>query len=174
MMTYVPQARLVLQDAMFVREKLEHEIGVIEWRLLWVLSVVLLRAVGHVLDKVDGNGDRRVQAVSRSLHKQWKTLPEHAIFRDFIEQERNNVLKEYESSVTEGPVPLVAYLQSHDGFDTVRQFLIEENIYRPLHSGPYEGEDGRTVIDDAIEWWRVQLQRIDHEVQTSVGSAVTK
>lgn len=50
-MTRVPKARLVLQDAMFVREKLEGELGHVEWRLYLVLAVVLLRAVGHVLGK---------------------------------------------------------------------------------------------------------------------------
>jgi hypothetical protein len=166
-MTHVPQARLVLQDAMFIRDKLEHEVGVTEWRLYWILAVVLLRSVGHVLDRVDGAHDARVKGASRTLHGDWKTLPEHAIFRDFIEDERNNILKEYTFSMTEGPVPVLAYLQSQDGFDTVRQFLIEENIYRPLCSGPYEGEDGRTVLDDAVEWWHVQLAEVDRIVASA-------
>lgn len=173
-MTFVPQARLVLHDAMFVRNKLENEIGVTEWRVNWVLCVVLLRTVGHVLDKVDGRDDPRVKEVSKGHYRAWLSAPEHEIFRNFIENERNNIVKEYSSSVTEGPIPLVAYLQSNDGFDQVRQFLIEENIYRPLHSGHYEGEDGRTLLDEAIEWWRTQLQRVDEEVEAAVRAAVTK
>lgn len=47
----------------------------------------------------------------------------------------------------------MAYLQSQDGFDVVRQFLIEENLYRPMSAGTFEGEDGRTLLDEAIEWW---------------------
>ena len=81
------------------------------------------------------------------------TAVAHAIFRDFIERERNSILKEYSSTMTEGPVPLLAYLQNGEGFDVIRQALIEENIYRPMSDGPYEGEDGRTVLDEAIEWW---------------------
>ena len=115
-MTEAPKARLVLQDAMYVREKLETETGKIEWRLYWILAVVLLRAVGHVLYKVDGAANPKVRELSQSMHKSWKTDPEHSIFRDFIEHERNNILKEYETAMTEGPVPIMAHLQNFDGF----------------------------------------------------------
>jgi hypothetical protein len=160
-MTRVPKARLVLQDAMFVREKLENELGQIEWRLYWVLAVVLLRVVGHVLDKVDGINDPAVKVAANALHKSWRSGDENAIFRDFIERERNNILKEYESEITEGPVPIMVHLQKHDGFDVVRQFLIEENIYRPMGAGVFEGEDGRTLLDEAIAWWSLQLEEVD-------------
>src|SRR5579872_7308245 len=135
--TNVPHARLVLQDAMFVRNKLENETGRIEWRLYWILAVVLLRAVGHVLNKVDGAADAKVKKAANDLHRSWRDGDENAIFRDFIEHERNNILKEYAFDMTEGPVPIMAYLQSQDGFDVARQFLIEENIYRPMASGAY-------------------------------------
>jgi hypothetical protein len=163
-MTKVPKARLVLQDVMFVREKLETELGHIEWRLYWVLAVVLLRAVGHVLDKVDGANDISIRQKANTLHKSWRTGDENLIFRDFIECERNSILKEYESEITEGPVPIMAHLQSNDGFDVIRQFLIEENIYRPMGSGSYAGEDGRTLIDESIAWWAHQLDKIDQNI----------
>lgn len=169
--TAVPKARLVLQDAMYVRDKLETEVGHIEWRLYWVLAVVLLRAVGHVLDKVDGAKSTAVRAVAKSFHQAWKVADEHAIFRDFIERERNSILKEYASEITEGPVPIMAYLQSQDGFDVVRQFLIEENLYRPMSAGTFEGEDGRTLLDEAIEWWAKQLDEIDSTVQLDPASS---
>ncbi|WP_429910808.1 hypothetical protein [Glycocaulis sp.] len=163
--TSVPKARLVLQDAMYVRDKLELETGHIEWRLNWVLAVVLLRVVGHVLDKVDGANNVATRTAARDFYQSWKSGEKNAIFRDFIERERNTILKEYSSDVTEGPVPVMAYLQSHDGFDVVRQFLIEENLYRPMGSGAYEGEDGRTLLDEAIAWWAQQLDAIDETLK---------
>lgn len=163
-MTKVPKARLVLQDAMYVRSKLEDEVDHIEWRLYWILAVVLLRAVGHVLEKVDGGNNATVKTVARELYQSWKFGTENIIFRDFIELERNTILKEYSSRISEGPVPIMAYLQSHDGFDAVRQYLIEENIYRPMNSGPYAGEDGRTLLDEAIAWWAAQLEDIDQRI----------
>ena len=164
MVTFVPRARLVLQDAMYVRQKLEDETSVIEWRLGWVLAVVLLRAVGHVLVKVDGDAEPFVAPVAKALFQKWKSGDEHTIFRDFIEKERNSILKEYESEMTEGPVDVMAVLQSFDGYDTIRQALIEENIYRPLGDGPFAGEDGRTMLDDAIQWWAAQLAEVDRQV----------
>ena len=144
-----------------MREKLENELGHIEWRLYWVLAVVLLRAVGHVLDKVDGANNPAVKVAATALHKSWRAGDENSIFRDFIERERNSILKEYESEITDGPVPIMAHLQRHDGFDVIRQFLIEENIYRPMGAGIFEGEDGRTLLDEAIAWWSRQLEAVD-------------
>lgn len=159
--TRVPRARLVLQDALYVRRLIEDETGKIEWRLYWVLLVTLLRAVGHVLRNVDGDNDPRVKLIATEFHRSWKEGDDHAIFRDFIETERNTILKEYAFQVTEGPVSVMAHLQQADGFDTVRQFLLEENLYRPMEGGAYEGEDARTLADEAIEWWTAQLATID-------------
>lgn len=106
--------------------------------------------MGHVLDRVDGAADAKVKKAANDLHRLWRDGDGNAIFRDFIERERNNVLKEYAFDMTEEPVSIIAYLKSQDGFDVVRQFLIEENIYRPMESGAYEGEDGRTLLDEAI------------------------
>lgn len=36
------------------------------------------------------------------MHKSWRSGDENAIFRDFIERERNSILKEYESEITVG------------------------------------------------------------------------
>lgn len=161
-LTVVPSARLVLQDVIYVRNILEDETRHIEWRLHWILAVVLLRTVGHVLHNVDGQTSPRVKTLAQAMHARWKGEdPADAIFRDFIERERNSILKEYASNMSEGPVPIVAHLQAQDGFDSIRHFLIEENIYRPIEDGPYAGEDGRTVLDDAIEWWHRQLDEID-------------
>ena len=115
-----------------------------------------------------GTADPNVKKAAGDLHSAWRHAPEHAIFRDFIERERNNILKEYAFDVTEGPIPIMAHLQSHDGFDEVRQFLIEENLYRPMASGNYEGEDGRTLLDEAIAWWAVQLDSVDRTVSQEV------
>lgn len=149
-----------------MRRLLEDETGRVEWRLQWILLVTLLRAVGHVLRNVDGDNDHRVRSIADARHRSWKRDAAHAIFRDFIEAERNNILKEYAFQITEGPVTIMAHLQQADGFDTVRQFLIEENLYRPMGDGAYEGEDGRTLADAAIEWWTAQLAAIDAEVRT--------
>lgn len=62
-------------------------------------EVALLRLVGHVMHKVGEKSlsPRRAEAV-RSW---WKCmndtrLPQDSIFHDFIEEERNNIVKEYD------------------------------------------------------------------------------
>ncbi|NMM29223.1 MAG: hypothetical protein HHJ12_18590 [Glaciimonas sp.] len=160
-MTKTASARLVLQDVVFVRNKLETEVGHIEWRLYWILAVVFLRSVGHVLDKVDGSNDLDLKKEANALFKSWQIGNEHEIFRSFIDCERNSILKEYESDMSEGPVPVLINLKNKAGCDVIQQVLIEENIYRPMTSGVYEGEDGRTLIDEAISWWESQLDKLD-------------
>jgi hypothetical protein len=41
--------------------------------------------------------------------------------------------------------------------------LLEENLFRPLEYGPYAGEDGRDIVDQAVAWWEIQLDEIDHK-----------
>lgn len=165
---YTFHARRVLSDVEIIREKLEDETGFTEWRLQWVAAIVLIRAVGHVLSKVDGKETPMVKELSSELHRRWKSDSEgDAIFRDFIEQERNSILKEYEFGISEGPVPVTApMINAVTGEVFVQRALIEDNVYRPMWSGPYEGEDGRTLIDDAVSWWRIQLDWIDSESAT--------
>lgn len=148
-MTSVGAARVVLQDVVYVRHILEDETRRVEWRLNWILAVVLLRTVGHVLNNVDGGASRQVKLLANSLHSQWKgSDPTHAIFRDFIERERNSIVKEYAFTMTEGAVPLMAFIQRDDGLDVIRQTLLEENIYRPIAEGPYEG--GRAAAHQCL------------------------
>ncbi|MGF6491664.1 hypothetical protein [Pseudomonas frederiksbergensis] len=164
-MIYTTHARRVLSDVEAVRAKLENEVGRTEWRLYWVTAVVLVRAVGHVLTKVDGAAAPVVREISNELHRRWKNANAgDSIFLDFIEQERNSILKEYEFGISEGPIPVLAKMQnSVTGEFFEQQALIGENIYRPMWSGAYEGEDGRTLLDEAISWWTTQLDCIDKE-----------
>lgn len=170
------RARRVLADLQAVRDKLEDEAGSVEWRLYWITAVVLARAVGHVLAKVDAAAVPVVREVANELHREWKgPAAEHAIFRDFIEQERNSILKEYEFGMSEGPVPVSVTLAHPETGEQVQSgALIEENVYRPMWSGPYEGEDGRTLLDEAIAWWGVQLDRVDGEAARRFKVAVRK
>src|SRR6185312_1454897 len=63
----------------------------------YVAALALVRAVGHVLDKVDANenGPRPGLSVDVAYAKWKANRDEHRIFWEFIEEERNNILKEY-------------------------------------------------------------------------------
>jgi len=164
-MTSTAHARDVLQDCRVALALLESETRDSEWRVHWVAAVTLLRSVGHVLAKVDGGVNPNVRAAADSLFMEWKgTAPEHEIFREFIEDERNNILKQYSFAVSEGPVELGIVFGEVDGSVTTEPVTILENIYRPMSHGFYEGEDGRTLIEMAIDWWEQQLAAIEEAV----------
>jgi hypothetical protein len=123
------------------------------FRLLWVAGVALARAVGHVLDKVDANQDERLAEIIRSRYTAWKqNRPTNRIFWDFIEDERNRVLKEYSVGFLSGPIKIVA---AGDSFE------LNENLFNPLGDGAFAGEDCRDVLGLAIEWWEQQLAEIE-------------
>jgi hypothetical protein len=162
-------AREVLEDCRIALGMLESEKDLRRWRIVWVGSMALIRAVGHVLHKVDGD-HRVIRQVLNEFYEHWKTYEEHEIFREFVEYERNNLLKEYRSDIhplDEIPVAVQVSLAPLAGGDPVAAafvFNLDENIFRPMLEGRWEGIDCREVYSDAIAWWTSQLDGIDLEV----------
>jgi hypothetical protein len=163
------KSREVLGDCRVALSLLEEETDLQRWRIHWAAAVALIRAVGHVLDKVDGE-DPSIKQAAGAAFQRWKSAePKHEIFREFIERERNNLLKEYRSDVH--PLPEVALAveftaQSMGGGPPMRYAhvgKIGENIYRPLLEGPWEGDDARDVLSEAIAWWDLELASIEQE-----------
>jgi hypothetical protein len=161
------RARLVLEDCRLALQLLEDETDLRRWRLHWVAAIALIRAVGHVLDKVDGKAPA-IKAASRAAYVRWNTsVSEHEIFREFIERERNTILKEYEFNIHPGEevevaVP-VTLRRVSDGaiVEAATIFPLDNNIYRPLLDGFREGDDARDVLSEAIEWWEAELAAIE-------------
>lgn len=162
-------ARLVLDDCRLALQMLEDETEIRRWRVLWVSAAALIRAVGHVLAKMDGR-DPVVKRVGDQFFENWKRSPEHQIFRDFIEQERNSILKEYQSSVhSEDEVHITVQtrlvsVSSGEERIVSDPFILDNNVYRPMLDGPWAGDDCRDVLQEAIVWWEKQLDLIDADV----------
>ena len=72
-------------------------------------------------------------------------------------------MKEYEIGISEGPVPVVlSFVDPATGRASGYKLEpIDENIYRPMKEGFYEGEDGRTLVELAVEWWEKQLGEVE-------------
>src|SRR5437764_10343909 len=85
-------AREVLEDCRSALMSIQDGVSGSDWRWRWVAVVALLRAVGHVLHKVDGRTSPSMEAAIQTAFHRWK---DDSMFRDFIEHERNNVLKAY-------------------------------------------------------------------------------
>lgn len=170
------RARLVLDDCRLALQLLEDETDLRRWRLHWVAAIALIRAVGHVLDKVDG-ASPAVKAASRAAYARWTSdASEHQIFREFIERERNTILKEYEFNLHPGEAVEVVFpvtLQRVSDGELVQAasvFPLDKNIYRPLLDGFRQTDDARDVLSDAIEWWDAELAAIEHAVAGKGGT----
>lgn len=155
------QACKVLQDVIWVRERLETEEDATAWRIHWITCVTLLRSVGLVAHKVDGRTHPNLASACEQIFKTWKTGEEHKIFRDFIERQRNLILKEYETGMSEGDIPVMVTTEDPDGNRSGYGFTLGENLYRPLKDCPWEGDDGRDVIDEAISWWKREISKME-------------
>lgn len=168
-MTYA--ARQVLADCRIALELLELETDLNRWRVHWAGAIALARAVGHVLDKVDGE-DPELRTVARAAFERWKSDdPEHEIFREFIEAERNNILKEYRfrHHPVEGVPVAVELTLAHAETGELRRhaevFELGDNVYRPMLEGYREGDDARDVLEEALAWWERQLDAMDAELR---------
>ena len=91
------QARLVLADCRVALEQAELALDPVAFRRSWAAVVALLRAVGHVLDKVDG---RRSESLRRAIDARWRLWDAdragNRVFWSFIESEPKSVLKVYD------------------------------------------------------------------------------
>ena len=85
------------------------------------------------------------------------------IFWDFIEAERNNLLKEYKFGVEPEPEYLVDEegnrLTTKDG----EPLVTGDDFFNLSHVG-FENRERRDVIEEAIEWWRKQLNEIEAQL----------
>jgi hypothetical protein len=160
------KAREVLRDCGSLLAELTTEPPDELWRLRWAGLVALLRAVAHVLDKIDGPSSPETrQVIDSAWEKLKKSKPEPKIFWDFIEAERNNVLKAYvfgpRISITVRPGPAWLNLAtgasggSPGGPTTFDYFM---------RSGAFDGHGPRQPCLEAIEFWSSYLDAIEREI----------
>ncbi len=160
-------ARRVLGDCKAVLNMLEDEKDEQCWRVLWAGAMALVRAVGHVLRKVDGeNSD--VRPLVEAAWTRWKAdRSANAIFWEFIEAERNNILKQYRFSALDSSVVGLGVVEIHRGPESDHgvayetPFALEENLFRPIEEGFGMGEDARIIYQEALDWWETELARIE-------------
>lgn len=161
-------ARRVLRDCQVALDMLDEEDDGERWRVLWAGAVALLRAVGHVLQKVDTEGTVAKEVVAAAYSRWKEERSENRIFWDFIDQERNNILKEYQSSVADSAEVSLVIANPATGRSSHKSdemlSILDENMFRPITDGFGEGEDARDVYRDAVAWWDAELRRIEAKI----------
>lgn len=157
------KARQVLDDCRFSLAKLAQAEGRQEYRVMFLATLALCRAVGDVLDKVDKN---QFPSVRGLIDAQWKLIKdsekdEKSIFWKFIRPERNSIIHEYECNYDDGPIDL---------WTAEDIYSIEDMYSCAMKVGPYRGVDSIEMLRKAIEWWDAQLS----EIEGSLPEAASK
>ena len=169
----LPHARMALADARLVVSEMR-ELGGDdpEWRIRarWISALAFLRLVGHVMDKVDQPALPARDA--QVIISWWQGLkkpkqPEDSIFHDFIEEERNIIIKEYNFrfpwrhrilTVNNVPLTFNGRRLSFGGTFTIAE-------------GPFEGQDALELCDRGLAWWEEKISmlesRLDHASRTA-------
>jgi hypothetical protein len=146
-------AREVLEDCRGAVEEIGDGEGR-AWRRRWVAAVVLVRTVGYVLGRIDVNIS---PAYKRAIDAAWndlgRTEPQPAIFWEFIEAERNNIIHEYEVGAGQG-----ATVHIGQNKPTEHHYLV--------NTGPFTERDQRDVLREAIAWRETYLDSVDRQANT--------
>lgn len=120
-----------------------------------VAIVTLLRAVGHVLEKVDADTPAR-KAWLLSAWKTWKTEP---IFANFIELNRNQLLKEFR-----GGLGLKNPALTHTGVVANPDAPRDASLVVDFSPNNVRTEDGRFALPlfrDAVAFWDRPLREAE-------------
>ena len=109
---------------------------------------------GARFGKVDAKKDTRLAIIVRDKYEAWKRdKPSYPIFWEFIEDERNRILKEYDYGFLAGSIEVTTGNEL---------FVVDANLFKPLADGRFAGEDCRDILRDAIAWWDLQLAEINN------------
>ena len=149
-------ARIVLSDCRKVLGELKSETKPEDWSWKWAAFCALLRCIGHVLYKVDS----KECEILRSINvEEWRVRKDAPIFTEFIEKERNNILKQYKFSGRR-------YSGMSQGAWQRCQFqgAVPPVTYE-ISDGTFKGQDPREVGAQALDWWNEYLDILDEEVR---------
>ena len=162
-------ARLVLEDcraALTDLRQVGNEPAL--FRRRWVAAITLLRAVGHVLYKVDR---KRGDIHRRVIDELWAT-GQPPIFTEFISYARDLTIKEYRSRVYDVVRP-DSSLMSIEAPDSSAMaegcFSFEDTLpVLVFRDSPFYGKPINALIEEAIKWWEQYLDDVEKQIATNL------
>lgn len=132
----------------------------------WLALITLLRTVLDVLHEVDGPAGSR--KFKNRIHKErgalFKGEPEPEIFHKFIEHERNSTVHQYRIRARYNVRVNFNTLPWSPVVVTPRGGTVREKSEFVMREGHYAGQDVLKLCDEAIDFWRAYLDRIDEAV----------
>ncbi|MFC1730391.1 hypothetical protein ACFL6I_08655 [candidate division KSB1 bacterium] len=166
-------ARIVLQDCKYAISMHKNDSQAELFRISWISVVTLLRAIGHVLRKVDSEESNEMKyAVDINWQALNDTKPEPLIFWEFIVQERNRFLKNYEHGIVRTqtfPAVSDGIIEADMANSRGGKLIVEgAKIESYIADGPFKGQNEKEVAWKAYDWWKKTLDEIDNIVKNTV------
>jgi hypothetical protein len=154
-MTYA--ARLVLADAEDAANQLADRANA-RWRAPWVASVILIRTVGEVLERVDEpTGRAAFREASRAAYGRL-FVDRPPIYWQFIRDERAHIIGSYGFAIRQ----IVEMEQASRGRRGGRRPSPGPAYpHVALGRGPFAGRTPHNVLLEALTFWRTYLDAID-------------
>lgn len=143
------RAKRALADSQNATFTMQHSDYSVDWRFMYIVSVTTLRAVGHVLHKVDCRNFSEISGSVDARSLRWKRGEgDDDLFVHFIEDARNVLLKTYGLTSDDSIV-----------FDEDELTSNDVDIDRVMH-GHFEGQDVIGLLQASHRWWERELTEI--------------
>jgi hypothetical protein len=160
-------SREVLERCDYLLTELRAEPKGIAWQAKLSATIALLRSVGHILERES----KASKSFETAVKQWWKGLkqrkPKPEIFWQFMEDERNLILKEGQLRAGQSvAITLVGATVIALAGDQVAPPPAPQQSPQAIYSyhmndGPFSGRDPRELVAEAIMWWRTELQAIE-------------
>ena len=162
-------SREVLECCEYLLTELRSKPKGIAWQAKLRATIALLRSVGHTLES-----ESKANKFFETAVKQWwtyikKSKPKPEIFWQFIENDRNLILKKgkLRARQSAGIITLPGAAVTAVVAGQVPppppppQYAKAIYSYR-MNDGPFSGRDPHDLVEEAILWWRKELEAIEN------------
>ena len=177
--------RRVLEDCRLALFQLRKNPTGADWRIKWVGMLALLRTVREVLKNVDGKDETTPlvlrKEISEFFDRMGATKPEPRIYWSLMAGDANMILHQYKFSAVHmhtriSPGSLTNTIATTS---TITRAVATDSTERTIKSmgaanagttlvnvylmktGPFEGQDQRDVIEQAIDWWDKEIDELE-------------
>jgi hypothetical protein len=135
-----------------------------ERRIRWVTVLVLLSSVEDALEKDKREFTGKCEIVDEAI----SDLENEIIYSDFIKEQRNNIVHQYEFAVGEVKISTAEFtipFLSRDGEEFT--FRMPTGISYPITHGTYSGRDQTEIVSEAISFWDKFLTKVEKKIQAA-------